>query len=448
MNPFFSQESELFTHLFNKMIDVAKKAESPESERWQRLILLNITEKVMQSHREGTLIREMVGDYVHIGVLQALNASILASNPYSKTFLYEGGVLIGKFGPIQGLTSFLAQEQKMSGMPHSSEVKKHFLNALKFIYSPQSRLQVADSLKYRTKKNGVVIQLINSAYAAGNTVFNEPLCYAIAGEIAGLATVTLGENSIVIEQKCVGKGDDYCEFHLSFTDDTSQLDEYLGVKKHSGEYFFNIDERIQFEMATAATAHNTYLSTLLKKRIRKTSDYTHISVLQNLISGLHFSDPFNRSLLYFAGVNYGRILENSGVLLEIMQHRGFEPKLPLEFEDAVRLIDHYLNSPLQLLTRMHSDVVVEVIDDESAKLKVFECALATGLNLRESLHIIQDSSTKTKASLETEPITFCDFFSGYLAGRLSLVTSEEISVKETKCHVNGDNYCEFYIEIP
>ncbi len=171
-----------------------------------------------------------------------------------------------------------------------------------------------------------------------------------------------------------------------------------------------------------------YRSTLFNVVLRPgLGDYVHVSVLQTALNGIKFADPFYSSLLYYAGLNYGKVSLNLGF-------QGI-PDDPPEFEEGCQMIEEYFNDPTTILTRKQGKVKLRIIDEETASIRIYDCATASG---------ISTYFTDTETLL-------CDFTAGFIDGRLTELLQENVRVEETVCHGStapdheGDKFCEFKI---
>ncbi|MHA1168517.1 MAG: V4R domain-containing protein, partial [Candidatus Hodarchaeales archaeon] len=196
------------------------------------------------------------------------------------------------------------------------------------------------------------------------------------------------------------------------------------------EDFLTAKDKLKFANSLEIISKNMYKSILFNVVLRPgLGDYVHISVLQTALNGIKFADPFYSSLLYYAGMNYGK------VSLDL----GFQkiPEEPPEFEEGCKLIEDYFNDPTTILTRKQGKVKLEIVDEETARIKIYDCATASGIS-----------------TFFTEAETFlCDFTAGFIDGRLTELLQEDVRVEETVCHGSidpdhkGDKFCEFKITL-
>ena len=180
-----------------------------------------------------------------------------------------------------------------------------------------------------------------------------------------------------------------------------------------------------------------YSSSLIRTVLRPgVSDHVHISVLQQTLNGIKFSDPFSSTLLFYAGLHYGKHGADIVNLERILNEEGSKD-LPLTFEESLKFLTLYFNDPATILTRWQGTVALEIIDEETALLNINESAIASGLNMKGSDFILD-------VDIDT---TLCDFTAGFIQGRLSRICDEKIKVTEVTCLGVGSKFCQFKVEI-
>ncbi|MFX1285659.1 MAG: V4R domain-containing protein [Promethearchaeota archaeon] len=444
-NMFSPDQYDLFNFLFNKLIEAGVKASESSQliDRWRKLSIISVSERILNEDELESVTRPSVGDYVHIGHLQSIVTSLLAINPSAKSYLFRSGELAGKFGSAQ---SWIHRYNPKIMETH--RMKSRFTEMLKgfrILYGPNpgatniaSEVHITQIAPYHAR-----LQIKDSGLAVMNSDIGQDVCGFISGEIAGLLEVTLGEKASVEETKCWGLGDDYCEFDIRLGEES---DHYSPSKVKSKE-FFSDDDRLRFDVSLSTISRNMFDSILNRRQMRPgIGDYCHISVLQHIITSVKFSDPFNSTLLAYAGQSYGQMLEDVGSISRIVSQRnldGEEYLPPAEFPQACELLGYYLNTPGRLLSRIHGVATVEVIDDESAVFKIWESAATSGIDLST----VDLSALFPGIEKPTKINTLDDFMAGFLNGRLNLLVEDEIIVRETKCQANGHPYCEFEAEL-
>jgi predicted hydrocarbon binding protein len=426
----------VFNHLFNSLIEASVESSEEELSRWQKFNMLTISQKTMTPEAIQQLTRPSLGDYVHIGVLQSIVTSILAINPASKEYLYNVGLNMGKYSNTQ--FRFLTANPRILEHTDSFSKFRDLLEGLQELYSANSfglpLFLSSRSLIVANDKFKAQIQVYDSAYSARMAPIGQPVCYLIAGEIAGLIETTIGEENVsVVETKCWGLGDNLCQFDIE-----------IGKKKDFSHErtraFLTEEEKTKFQNSLNIISRNMYKSSLLRTVLRPNpGDYVHISVLQQALNGIKFSDPFFSSLLYYAGIHYGKYGADFEIMERVMKKSNLTP--PLEFEEACMVLLGYLNDPSTILTRLYGQSFIEVEDDDLIKIKINESAISAGLNFEVDGQSLFD--------VDRQKAVLCDFTAGFIQGRLSKVLpeNEEISVKEIGCHSLGMDYCEFQIEI-
>lgn len=431
---FSNGQNAVFNHLFNSLIEASVEASKEELARWQKFNMLTISQKTMTIESIQTLTRPSVGDYVHIGVLQSIVTSILAINPASRQYLYEVGENMGRYGNVQ--FRFLSANTRILEKTDTAGKFRDLLEGLQDLYSANSLglplFLTSRSLVESNNKNKAKILVYDSAYSAQMAPIGQPVCYLIAGEIAGLIETTLGEEHVSVQEtKCWGLGDTYCQFDI-------EIGKQMNFKLQKERAFLTDVERTRFQNSLNTISKNMYNSSLIRTILRPNpGDYVHISVLQQALNGIKFSDPFFSSLLFYAGIHYGRYGADFTIIERIMKKHGYEP--PLEFEQACSVLHKYFSDPSTILTRMYGEVESIVEDDQTAIFRIYESAISSGLNFEVEGKLMFEVD-RTRAVL-------CDYTAGFIQGRLQRLIEDDIQVKETTCYSLGTPYCEFLIEI-
>lgn len=439
-NMFSTDQYDLFNYLFNKLIEAGVKASETDRDRWRKLSIISVSDRLLNIEELETVTRPAVGDYVHIGHLQSIVTSLLAINPSAKSYLFRSGELAGKFGSAQSLIH--RYNPKIMATHRMKERFKEMLKGLKVLYGPNPMGDnIASELNYtQVAPYHAQLQIKDSGLAVLNSDIGQDVCGFISGEIAGLMEVTLGEKAAVVETKCWGLGDDYCEFDIRLGEES---DHYKPSRIESKEFFSDSD-RLRFDLSLSTISRNMFDSILNRKRMRPgIGDLVRISVLQHIITSVKFSDPFNSTLLAYAGQNYGQILEDVGSISRIMMRRNLNYPFPMEFPQACEVLGYYFNNPGRILSRIHGDVTVDIIDDETAIFKVWESAATSGIDLST----VDLSALFPGIERPTKVTTLDDFMAGFINGRLNLLVEDEIIVREIKCQASGHPYCEFEAEL-
>ncbi|MFW9856331.1 MAG: V4R domain-containing protein [Candidatus Thorarchaeota archaeon] len=433
---------DLFNYLFNKLIEAGVKASEAERDRWRKLSIITVSERLINVEESGIVTRPSVGDYVHIGHLQSIVTSLLAINPSAKTYLFRAGEMAGKFGAAQ---SWLGRyNPNIMSTNRMGDRFKEVLKGFRVLYGKNPmESKVASELNYtQSSPYHATLKIMGSAHAVRNSEIGQDVCGFLAGEISGLLEVTLGEKAAVVETKCWGLGHDHCEFDIRLNENS---DHYL-VPFSNAKEFFGTDDRLRFELSLAEISRNMFDSILrrpyglLRPDI---GDYIHISSLQHILTSLKFSDPFNSTLLSYAGLHYGQILEDVGIISRIMTRRNLKYSFPMEFDQACEVLGYYFSTPGMIYARIHADMTVEMKDDETAIFKMWESAATSGIDLSTVDLSALFPGTEKPATINT----LDDFMAGFINGRLDLLVEEDVIVHEARCQASGHPYCEFVAEL-
>ncbi|MHA2299088.1 MAG: V4R domain-containing protein [Candidatus Hodarchaeales archaeon] len=405
----------LWNSLFTSILERGKRLDKRKEN------MLFITERTMASLNKKELIRNNIGDYVHLGTLQDSTLSILALDRLAPNLLYDVGRSVGMYGASQMMLLSLNPNISMS-----FRLEKRFhaiLEAIKEFYSnpeafPLFISEDADILHIDGDK--ATLRIFGSAYAVGMPKIGEPLCSMIAGEMAGQVQVLLGRYVKVTETACWGLGDDYCEFLIETSDDEPAMEIFSdkGKKEVAARRQKFIDA-----MAEMAGVHEDSL--FMKRRMRpRAGDFVHISAVQQAFTALKMIDNFTGMLLYSAG-NENAITSPKKVLVDELSEMKARP--PLDFNQAVKVIATSMAHVTSQLPRTHSFVNYEIVDDEEAHLTIEENVFSAG-----------------SSDLE---MVFCDWTAGFIAGRMRLLTVGEPIVREIECQGTGAERCKFEISL-
>ena len=429
---FSTGQSGLFNHLFNQLITSSVESNAETLERRQKFNMLAISQKTMTLEAIRNLTRPALGDYVHIGILQSIVTSILAINPRSSEFLYRVGRDMGRFGNVQ--FRFLRHYPQIFEHIDTSTKFRDILEGLQELYSANSLglplYLVSRSLVQPINDTKAKITVYDSAFCAQMSPIGQPVCYLIAGEISGLIETTLGEQVSVVETRCFGLGDPYCEFSI-------ELNKVRDFSFISERPFLSKSEKEKFQRCLDTITKNMYFSSLIRTVLRPgVSDHVHISVLQQTLNGIKFSDPFFSTLLFYAGLHYGKHGADFAIIDRIIKEENGK-SLPMSFEESLKTLKAYFNDPATILTRWQGNVELEMKDEETGLINIYESAISSGLNMKGSDFILD-------VDIET---TLCDFTAGFIQGRLSRICDEKIKVSELTCLSVGSKYCQFQIEL-
>jgi predicted hydrocarbon binding protein len=412
---------------------------SQEKDTRRKESMMILTKNTISSIISQEIVRQNLGDYVHISVYQAVMMSLLQLDPLIPQLLYQSGRELGIFGAAP---YYLTVLNPRVGAVKPEERFQEALIALAQLYSHNNTVPLYHATQCDVAKvDGYTstLRIYELANSAGAINIGETLCHFTAGEIAGTIEAMIGSATSVIETKCKGLGDEFCEFDIEVHIgkeigkapykilDVSQAKQvqFLGefpAEEHRRQLFY--------EFIHETTQHG-YNSMLMKESLRPNDlDYVHISSLQQQIMSLKFRDPFCGALLYSAGRELGVIGPGKRLIYDLLASEDAE--LPIaSLRQATEIMKKYLTHPTNYLSRQHSFVdVFDGEDEDEMFIRIHECAYASGANLSE---------TNLNEVL-------CDFQAGYIAGRLALILKDPPIVTETKCHGTGHNFCEFRIE--
>ncbi len=411
-------------------------SQDKQSRRKESMMIL--TKNTISSIISQEIVRKTIGDYCHISVYQQVILSLLALDPLVPQLLYQSGRELGIYGAYPYyLTVLNPNVQAVNPEERFQEV----LIALSRLYSHNSNVplylathcDIASIDGYKA-----TLRIYDLATVAGVINVGEPLCHFTAGEIAGTIEAMIGSATSVVETKCKGLGDPYCEFDIEVFPGkepgkapykTKELAEEDRTIKFLGNLPKSEYRKQLFYELIHETSQRGYDSILMTQALRPNDiDYVHISTLQQQIMSLKFRDRFCGALLYSAGRELGVIGPGKEIIYEILE----EETLPIDsLKKAVEILHRYLTHPTNYLKREYSFVEIhEGEDEDEMYIRIYENAYAAGADL----------------SVDGKGETLCDFTSGYIAGRLALMLKDPPVVTETKCHGTGSKYCEFRIE--
>ncbi|MFX0094894.1 MAG: V4R domain-containing protein [Candidatus Hodarchaeota archaeon] len=442
----FTQQAHdpLYDLLFNAIIRAYESKSELLRRRADERRLLGywIVEKTLDTQKleARTTIREDLGDYVHIGVIQQIVLSLLALSDVAGNFLHRGGHDLGMYGVGQTILPFVYPQIHKVQARTTTKVFRETIHGLEVLYGEnQFPLHITDSAKIiKLEKSFAKLRIDGSAYATGVDDVGEPLCHLLAGEIEGIITAQVGDDVSVIETKCWGTGSDHCEFEIQLGEKLKPFSQNVSLIKSAANRMPLFEERL------GIVSKNMNESLRMTRQLRRRGDFVHISALQQVLASFKVSDPFSSTLLYFAGNRFGSMGADKYTLMKIvgrtMQRKNLQ--FPFEFDDAVDLLVQYFRHPSVMLSRSHGLVEYEITDDEEAELRVYENASAAGLRIE----LPPELGERPKDFLK--PVTkMCDFTAGFIAGRLKVLMGAEPTVQEASCFGSGADHCRFSIEL-
>lgn len=425
--------NELFSSILDNYYNMLSDAEGHQIERYQKINLLEISKKTQTKENFQELTRLALGDYVHIGVLQSIVTSILAISPQSSKNLYQVGVLLGKYSSVQ--TRFLMNFPAIIDQFEVDTKFRDVLEGLQDLYSANSLglpiYLVSKSLVRIISKSKALFTVFDSAYCAQMTSIEQPVCFLIAGEIAGLLETLLGESNVFVKEiRCFGLGDHLCQFEIEIGKkiDFEQFQERIFLTKH---------QKALLKKSMEKLSENTYLSSLHQKILRPgINDYVHISILQQTLNGIKMSNPYFGTLLFYAGLYYGEFGADFAILERVLKTKNFDQP-PLEFRSGLEAFIASLNDPSTILTRWIGKAELYFEDNETAIIKLFESAISSGL----------DFSSDFFKDYNKEFLKLEDFTSGFIQGRLNRILDqgEKVLVEEITDYSKKISYVTFKV---
>ena len=351
--------------------------------------------------------------------------SLLALDKLAAILLYDAGKMQGLLGLGQMMVSTVNPEI-FKQIIISARFKEVVIGIVKLLsdtdHFPLLIAEGAETMEIN--ETTALIRIYGSAFAVGSPTIGEPLCWSLAGEIAGWVQSILGKIVKTTEISCWGLGQNYCEFFIELLENESAALISIDTSKGKSELQ---ERRTTFQHTLLEMAENFQDSLFFKKRLRsKYGDFIHISVVQNALMSMKLMDPFLGMILFSAGSTFGLSGPGKEIIQNLISENNIEQ--PMELYQALELIIGEFRHPTTLLARQHSFVNFTVDEDgEKGEITIFENVYAAGAgNVGEH---------------------FCDFTAGYINGRLQLLMVDEILVREIACYGSGDPYCKFEVTL-
>ncbi len=416
-------EEDIRDRLWSKIFQTALTRDTSFEKQKETIFIL--LRNIIDSITGKNLIRPNIGDYTHLGALQISNMSLLALDKVAAILLYDAGKMQGLLGLGQMMVSTINPEIYKQIIV-SSRFREVVSGIVKLLSDNENfPLLIAEGAEIKEITDSTaLIRVYGSAFAVGSPAIGEPLCWSLAGEIAGWVQSILGKNAKTTELSCWGLGQNYCEFFIELLENESAALISVESTKDKGELQ---ERRTMFQHTLLEMAENFQESLFFKKRLRaKYGDFIHISVVQNALISMKLMDPFLGMILYSAGSTFGLSGPGKNIIQKLISEKNLEQ--PMGLKSALELIAGELSHPTTLLARQHSFVQYSVDEDgERGEISIYENVYAAGAgDVREH---------------------FCDFTAGYINGRLQLLMIEEIIVREIACYGSGDSVCKFEVTL-
>jgi predicted hydrocarbon binding protein len=414
-------ESDIRDMLWQRVIASIMDREKTYDARKESLLF--ISKNSFDSIMNEKFIRPNIGDYIHVGVMQQMIVSLLAVDKLVPHLLYQAGKDVGLYGVGTYLMITLNPKIGTEVRPKErfQEVLAGFIKYFSDHETITIPMKLADRAEILKKEQDLaVIRIYGLASASGAPFVGEPLCHFSAGEIAGITEALTGKDCVVHETKCVGTGYDFCEFEIKIADEkiNRELSKYKDdfVVEDYSQHFQGILHDISTRL------HDSFISPKDVFNRGNIGNEVHFTKLQQAIISLRMTDPYCGALLYGAGRVLGIFGPGKDILQRYLEDENYS--WPLNLEQALQVLNKFLHFGMIQASKARADVKI-VEEEGQLKIRIYECAISSGAI---------DTGT-----------TFCDFMAGYFAGRITILTSKDCIVNETKCHGTGHNFCEFEI---
>jgi predicted hydrocarbon binding protein len=387
--------------------------------------LLTISKNSFDSIMNEEFIRPNIGDYIHVGVMQQMMVSLVALDKLVPRLLYQAGRDVGLYG--FGTYLMITLNPNIGTEFRAKERFEEVIKGLVKYYSDNEIINIpmklAESAEIvELKGNKAVLRIYGLASASGAPYVGEPLCHFSAGEMSGITQVLTGRKEAIVQEiKCLGMGDEFCEFTIEVSDKPitkAQLEdiEEAYIIEDRNQHFQGILHDISTRL------HESFISPKDVFNRGNIGNEVHFTKLQQAIVNLKMTDPFSGALLYAAGMQLGIFGPGKDILQRFLEDENFS--WPLTLDQALFIMNKFFHFSMIQAAKERADVKI-VEENNKQKIRVFECAMSSGA---------KDSGT-----------TFCDFMAGYIAGRIQILTNKDCIVNESKCHGLGDKFCEFEI---
>jgi predicted hydrocarbon binding protein len=358
--------------------------------------------------------------------MQQMMVSLVALDKLVPKLLYQAGRDVGLYGVGTYLLTTLNPNigTEFRAKQRFEEVIKglvKYFSDNEIINIPMKLAESAEIIEL--KANKAIIRLHGLASASGAPYVGEPLCHFSAGEMAGLIQVLTGRNAFVQEIKCLGMGDEFCEFEIKVSDkaltkEEEEVEDETYIIEDRNQHFQGILHDISTRL------HDSFINPKDVFNRGNIGNEVHFTKLQQAIVNLKMTDPFSGALLYAAGMQLGIFGPGKDILQRYLEDENFSWPLTLALDQAFFIMNKFFHFGMIQAAKERADVKI-IEENGIQKIRVYECAMSSGA---------KDSGT-----------TFCDFMAGYLAGRIQILTNKDCIVNETKCHGLGDKFCEFEI---
>ena len=124
--------------------------------------------------------------------------------PAARGIAYE----VSRQGAVDAMDSIMKYVVKFVRMVSIKKIADKVMEEI-----PMRGYGVVSGFRMDAKKKTAVLRMRNCFNAVGyNGKAKKPVCYSMAGNIAGVSQIIFGTDMVCRETKCEGRGDKYCEF--------------------------------------------------------------------------------------------------------------------------------------------------------------------------------------------------------------------------------------------
>lgn len=390
--------------------------------------LLVLTMNFWDSLNREKQLRTNIGDFIHLGPYQLTLLSLYSLDPLVPFLLYKAGQQLGIFGMMHHILNLL--EPRLGKASKRTKRFKYLAEALELYFSDREMLPTYFAERaeiVEVKDETLRLKVHGLASAAMGIDVGENMCDFTAGQLAGVTTAVMGTKSKCAEIACAATGFDFCVFEIELLGPDESDDIGLPEYEDKGD---RIDRRQAFYEVIHELTLKLEDSLLIRKPLRPSGDYIHISALQPIVVSLKLLDEFTGSILYSGGRELGIFGPGKDLLYRLVHSaEGIQP--PVKFDVGVELLHQYLSHPASALSREWGLVTLSPPDTERPDRRI--------LTIQEYGAI---------SGIHNIGRTFCDFLAGFLAGRLTVLIGHDPILREIKCQGTGASACEFEIRDP
>jgi predicted hydrocarbon binding protein len=409
--------------LWNTLLTHA--VENEESVELSKQSLLILTMNFWDSLNRAKQLRTNIGDFIHIGPYQLTLLSLYSLDPLVPLLLYKAGQQLGITGMMQYILNLL--EPRLGKASKRVKRFKYLAEAFELYFSDREMLPTyfSESAEIiNVSDDELFLRIQGLASAAMGIDVGENMCDFTAGQLAGVTTAIMGTKSKCIEVECTATGHSSCLFQIKLL--TSDESDEIPLPTYENK-MDRVDRRQSFYEVIHELTLKLEDSLLIRKPLRTSGDYIHISALQPIVVSLKLLDEFTGSILYSGGRELGIFGPGKDLLYRLVNNiKGISP--PVNFDLGIELLHQYLSHPATALSREWGKVNLSEKNPDHPNRRF--------LTIEEYGAI---------AGIHNIGKTFCDFLAGFISGRLTVLIGKEAIVKEVECQGTGAIACKFEI---